>query len=318
MKYVGVLLDRLEYLNLEIDTTLHLAKIGLRMGYEMHVISPDDVFVENECVYAITRQISDFHDGYPMFADASRNQLDMFDIILVRKDPPIDMKFTAFLTLLTLAENRIPMINSPKAILSLPEKVLPVTIRGLQPPTLISAAIKEIMQFKEKHGDVVLKPLYCYRGAGIYVSATNDLNFRAVVEQRIESNGLPIVLQKYISEVEKGDRRVILLGGEPIGAINRTAPKKDHRCNLFVGGRATIHRLTKREIKVCRRIGKWLVGHGLHFVGVDFIGGFVTEINTTSPTGITQIIQLGHPDPSHLFWQYAEQLSKKVIHISES
>jgi glutathione synthase len=309
LKHVGVVLDRLEQLIPTIDTTLHLMRVGLGRGYEIHMLYPEDVSVEEEIVYATTRQVVKFNNGIPMVKKWTRKRLDSFDLLLVRKDPPVDMRFTALLTLLTLVEAQVPMINSPTAILSLPEKILPIAFGGVQPPTLVSASLSEILRFKEVHYAVVLKPLYQYRGAGIYVSLAKDRNFKAVVEHRLAAEGLPIVLQKYVPGVAKGDRRVILLGGEPIGALNRMASKTDHRCNMYVGGRASIHRLNKREKRVCRELGGWLVRQGLHFVGVDFIGEFVTEVNTTAPTGITKLEKLGDATLSQSFWQYAEQLA---------
>jgi len=302
---VAVFIDPLSTLDQSADTTLYLLRGGLRRGHSIGIFYDDDISVEDS-VYAFVKAVA--ADGETIVTtDRSKERLDAYDLVLVRKDPPIDMRFTASLTLLSLAEQSVPMLNVPSSILAYPEKLLPHAFGRYYPPTIVTSDIDEIVRFRAHHREIVLKPLYEYRGSGVYVSGMGDRNFAAVIERMLLRERLPVVAQKYLPEVDAGDRRIMLLGGVPIAAVNRLAGPDDHRCNMYAGGVPSVHSLTESERAICQEVGPWLASRGLHFVGLDIINGSITEINTTAPTGLTAFAELSGEDVSVAFWDYAEE-----------
>lgn len=305
MLRVAILMDILETLDPLKDTTIRLIREGLHRDYEISIFYGKDVSIHNGIVLSNMR--STILNGETIeIKDIQKEVVNTYDVLLMRKDPPFDMKFTTVAITLAMIEADLKTINSPSGILSSPEKLWPATFNYLHPPTLISANREDIIAFKDEYGAIVLKPLYEYCGSGVYISPPNDRNFPSVLEAQLQKDGLPIIAQKYLTGVNKGDRRIFMLGGKVVGALNRESKPHDHRCNMFVGGTPSLHELSDEERSLCMTIGPWLVERGLHFVGVDIIDGYITEINTTSPTGLVQIRDMGGPDLSINFWEYVE------------
>jgi glutathione synthase len=298
-------MDPLHALLIEKDTTIKLIFEGIARGHDISIFHVDDVFIRNRAICGLIKAVHINNNSLEVAA-GSQKPLTDYDVLLMRKDPPFDMAFATACLMLSAIEGDIKTVNSPTGILLSPEKLWPATFDDITPPTLISSNREIIASFKAEYGAIVIKPLYKYCGRGIYVSEENDRNLNSVIDYYLECEGLPLVAQKYLPGVSDGDRRIILLGGKPVGAINRMRQKGDFRCNMFVGGVPNLHMLSETERSICSLIGPWLLERGLHFVGIDVIDGLLTEINTTAPTGIMQFMDVGGVNLAPLFWNYVE------------
>ena len=213
------------------------------------------------------------------------------DLIFVRQDPPFDIPYITSTFLLEYIENDVSIINRPSQIRNSPEKLFLNKWKHLTPKTLISRNYENILNFREKYENIIIKPLYSNGGSGIFYLKKNDKNFNSIIEMFLEKSSDQFIVQEYVEEIKKGDKRIILFNGEPVGAINRVPSDNDIRANLHVGGVAEKTSLTERENEICNEIGPTLVEKGLVFAGIDVIGGKLTEINVTSPTGFREIFQ---------------------------
>ena len=215
----------------------------------------------------------------------------------------------AYVTACIILEHLQPdvlVVNDPRSIRDAPEKLFVARFPDLTPPTLITRDAGRVRTFREEHGDIILKPLYGNGGAGVFHLAADDSNFNAMIDLFLEAFAEPMIAQKYLPAVRAGDKRIILLDGEAVGAINRVPARGETRSNLHVGGRAEAALMTARDQEICDRIGPALSERGLILVGIDVIGDHLTEINITSPTGVQEIRRFGGPDISALFWDWAE------------
>jgi glutathione synthase len=198
------------------------------------------------------------------------------------------------------------VVNDPAAVRNAPEKLFVLRFRELMPPTLLTLDIREIHEFWREHGDIIVKPLFGNGGAGVFHLRPGDENLNALIEMYNAFHREPVMVQRYLPEVRRGDKRIILVEGEPVGAVNRVPPEGEARANLHVGGRAEKTTLTGREREICREIGPTLREQGLVFVGIDVIGDYITEINVTSPTGIQEIARLDGVDLAVNIWEAVE------------
>lgn len=216
--------------------------------------------------------------------------LDELDAVFMRKDPPFDEHFLVYTWLLDRVDTaRTVMINDPRGLRDFNEKLAALRWPELMPPTLISATRSQIRGFIEEHGDVVVKPLLNAGGTGIIKLAPGDRNIGSVLDLLTREGTAMIEAQKYIPAVTAGDKRIIMLDGKPIGAVNRVPAADDIRANMHVGGRAERIGLDPRDQEICDALGPELSRRGLVFAGIDVIGGFLTEVNVTSPTGLQEI-----------------------------
>ena len=228
------------------------------------------------------------------------------DVILMRQDPPFDMAYVTATYLLETVHPRTLVVNDPAEVRSAPEKLFATRFEGVQPPTLISSDPVALVDFHERHGDVVLKPLHGAAGSGVVRLKAGDPNLEALIEIHMTGSRDPLVIQKFIPAVSKGDKRIILIDGEPVGAINRVPAEGQVRSNLRVGGTAAPVGLTPRDLEICAIIGPELKRRGLLFVGIDVIGDYLTEINVTSPTGAVQLKAFTGVDAAALLWDVIE------------
>lgn len=310
MLRIAVFIDKLEVLDISHDTTLMIIKKGLKRNHDIHIFHEDGILIRDGNVLCNLSKVINENDSI-VLNECLYQKIDSFDVLFLRKDPPIDLNYYTALSILSLVESKILTVNSPKGILSFSEKLWPIALEMDQPPTLVSCNKDIIFTFKYDYNDIVIKPLYDFCGNGIYLSLGKDKNFGSVINTLLKSSlGMPVVVQKFLPNVELGDRRVIMLGGIPICAINRIASENDYRCNMKTGGTPILHELSDSEKKICEKLSPLLIENGLHFVGIDIIDGFVTEINTTSPTGVPQILELGGPDISDYFWDFIERKTK--------
>jgi len=239
-----------------------------------------------------------------------RVDLGTFDVVHMRQDPPFDMNYITITHMLEHIHPKTLVVNDPKEVRNAPEKLYVMEFTDLMPPTLITRDPRELAEFRKEHGEIILKPLYGNGGAGVFRLAGEDQNFGSLVELFTQNFREPFMAQRYLPEVRKGDKRVILVDGEFAGAINRVPSESEHRSNMHVGGRAEPTELTNREREICERLGPDLKKRGLIFVGIDVIGDYLTEINVTSPTGIRQVKRFGGADIAALIWDAIERKRK--------
>jgi glutathione synthase len=219
-------------------------------------------------------------------------ELAAMDVILMRQDPPFDMAYITATHLLEHVQARALVVNDPASVRNAPEKLFATHFPGLMPPTLITSDRDEIVRFRREHGEIILKPLFGNGGAGVFRLTPQDENLNALLEIFTQLYREPIMVQRYLPEIRRGDKRIILVEGEPVGAVLRVPPEGEARANLHVGGRAEKTTLTAREREICAAVGPTLKAQGLLFVGLDVIGEYLTEINVTSPTGLQEINRL--------------------------
>jgi glutathione synthase len=228
------------------------------------------------------------------FGVLEQTNLKNMDLIFVRQDPPFDMSYITSTFLLEYIEDDVSIINKPSQIRNSPEKLFLNKWKHLTPKTLISRNYKNLLNFREKYKNIIIKPLYGNGGSGVFYIKQNDKNFNSIVEMFLERSSDHFIIQEYIEDIKKGDKRIILFNGEPVGAINRIPSDKDIRANLHVGGVAKKTYLTKKEKEICKEIGPSLMERGLVFAGIDVIGEKLTEINVTSPTGFREIFHFNN------------------------
>ena len=227
-------------------------------------------------------------------------------VILMRQDPPFDMSYITATHLLDRIHPKTLVVNDPTEVRNQPEKLYLLDYPQFMPETLITRDISEIEAFRRDHDEIILKPLYGNGGAGIYKTSKNDMNFGSLMEMFQQLYPEPFIAQRYLPEVRKGDKRIILVDGKVAGAINRVPASYDHRSNMHAGGEATPTTLTRREHEICEALGPDLKRRGLIFTGIDVIGDYMTEINVTSPTGIRQVKRFGGNDIAAMIWDAIE------------
>ena len=229
------------------------------------------------------------------------------DVILMRQDPPFDMAYITGTHLLEHVREEVLVVNDPVSVRNAPEKLFATHFDGLMPPTLITSDREAIVAFRREHGEIILKPLFGNGGAGVFRLSPEDENLNALLELFTGLYREPIIVQRYLPEVRQGDKRIILVEGEPLGAVLRVPPAGEARANLHVGGTAVKTTLTPRERDICAAIGPALRAQGLLFVGIDVIGEYLTEINVTSPTGIQEIDRLDGVRLEEPIWDAIER-----------
>ena len=232
--------------------------------------------------------------------------LGQMDVVLLRQDPPFDMSYVTNTHLLEMIHPKTLVVNDPFWVRNCPEKLLVLDFLDLTPPTMIARSLAPLRAFKERHGDIILKPLYGNGGAGVFKLGHGDTSLNALHELFIGINREPLIAQKFLPDVERGDKRVILIDGEPVGAINRVPAAGETRSNMHVGGRPEKIALDDRDLEICARIGPTLREKGLIFTGIDVIGGWMTEINVTSPTGIQELERFDGTNVAALLWEAIE------------
>ncbi len=307
---VAIQMDPVEGINIDTDTTFLMMLEAQTRGHGLWVYTPDRLSQEDGRIYARGRPLNlravkgDHHDlGKLEVRDMSE-----FDVVLMRQDPPFDMAYITATYFLERIHPATLVVNNPFEVRNAPEKLFVTGFEGLQPPTLITSDRDALHDFHERHGDMVLKPLYGGGGSGVVRLKADDPNLDALLELHAMIGREQVIAQKFVPAVSKGDKRVILVDGEPVGAINRVPAEGQVRSNLARGGRAEAVELTARDREICEIIGPELRSRGLLFVGIDVIGDYLTEINVTSPTGAQQLKRFGGPDVTATLWDRIEAI----------
>ncbi|MGQ0663427.1 MAG: glutathione synthase [Pseudomonadota bacterium] len=288
---VAIQMDPIEGIDIEADSTFVLALEAQARGCQLyHYLVRDLSFVHGR-VQARARPLEVRRKGGDHARLGAFETLDLatVDVVLMRQDPPFDMAYITATHLLERIHPATLVVNDPVEVRNAPEKLFLTRYPALMPPTLITADRHEIAAFRAAHQDIILKPLFGNGGAGVFHLGPEDENLNALVEMFFKASREPIIAQRYLPEVRRGDKRIVLVDGEPAGAIMRIPAPGEARANLHVGAKATKSELTRRDREICAAIGPALAERGLLFAGIDVIGDYLTEINVTSPTGIQEI-----------------------------
>jgi glutathione synthase len=305
---VAVQMDPIERIRVAGDSTFALLLEAQARGHELLYYTPDKLTLDGSQVVATVQplRVKDEQGDHSRLGEARRVDLAGVDVVLLRQDPPFDLAYITTTHLLERIHPRALVVNDPRSVRDAPEKLFVMDFPELMPPTLISRDRAEIEAFRQRNGVVVFKPLHGHGGAAVFKVEQRDANFGSLFDLFSVTFREPWVIQKFMPEVAKGDKRIVLVDGEPLGAVNRVPAADDLRSNMVRGGAAQETELTPREREICARIGPELKRRGLVFVGIDVIDGFLTEINVTSPTGLRAIHRLGGPNLAAAIWDVIE------------
>ncbi len=305
---VAFQMDPIEGVNINADSSFRLAEEAQKRGHALWVYTPDKLTFDEGKVVARARplRVQRVQGDHAHLGAEERLDLSTMDVVWLRQDPPFDMAYITTTHLLDLIRDRVTVANDPFWVRNYPEKLLVLQFPDLTPPTMIARSLAEIKDFKHRHGDIILKPLYGNGGAGVFRLDAGDRNLASLYEMFTGFSREPLIVQKFLPAVAKGDKRVILVDGEPVGAINRVPAEGETRSNMHVGGRPEKIGLTDRDREICAAIGPLLREKGQVFVGIDVIGDWLTEINVTSPTGIQELERFDGTNTAARIWEVLE------------
>ncbi len=301
-------MDPIGDVDINADSSFRLAEEAQARGHSLFFYGPDQLAYQEGRITArgqdmtVQRVVGD-----PAILGPLREvDLAEFDVVWLRQDPPFDMHYITATHLLDRLAGQALVVNNPFWVRNYPEKLLVLDFPDLTPPTTVARDLDTIKAFKAKHGDVILKPLYGNGGAGVFRLDRNDRNLTSLHELFTGFSREPLIVQKFLPDVSAGDKRIILVDGVAVGAINRVPAKGEVRSNMHVGGRPEKVGLTKRDHEICEAIGPLLREKGQVFVGIDVIGDYLTEINVTSPTGIQELERFDGGNIAGMIWDAIE------------
>jgi len=291
VRKVAFQMDHISSIDITGDSSFVLALEAQARGYELWHYEPQNLTLKDGRVMARAEQMQVRYEAGNHHTLGELEWIDLgdIDVIHMRQDPPFDMSYIAATHLLDLIHPETLVVNDPTEVRNAPEKLFMLRYPELLAPTMISRDPIAIRAFRDEHKDIIVKPLFGNGGAGVFHISPGDENLNSLLEMFAGINREPLMVQQYLPEVRDGDKRIILIDGKPVGATNRVPQKGEARSNMHVGGRAVRSELTEREHHICATIGPDLKARGLIFVGIDVIGGYLTEINVTSPTGIQEV-----------------------------
>ncbi len=306
---VGIQMDHVSTIQIAGDSTFALGLEAQSRGHTLFHFEPNRVQLRDGKVRAGIESLTlrDQEGDHYTLGPKVDTDLSELDVILLRQDPPFDMSYITNTHILERVHPDTLVVNNPVSVRNAPEKILVTEFADLMPPTLITRDFDAITAFRNEIGDIIIKPLYGNGGAGVFFLPEADMNFTSLLEMFDQQFREPLIAQAYLKEVRGGDKRIILVDGEPVGAINRVPAETDARSNMHVGGRAEHTELTDREREICDRIKPTLQENGFIFVGIDVIGDYMTEINVTSPTGIREVKNFSGTDIASLVWDAIEK-----------
>lgn len=312
---VAIQTDPLEGIDVASNTTFALAEAAQAIGASLYFYRPEHLTYAAGEITALAEPIKVQRDNAAPVIASGPVRLDLradVDVVLMRQDPPFD---TAYITACHILELLAPdtlVLNDPEHVRSGPEKLFPLLVPEFMPPTLISRDQREIESFRDTHKDVIVKPLYGFGGGDVFHVKPGDNNFGPLTDLFLGRTREPLIVQAFLPAVAEGDKRIILIDGEAVGGFNRIPQKGHARSNLAVGGRAEASELSEADIAICEAIGPMLKARGQVLVGIDVIGGRLTEVNNTSPTGVQQVREFTGRDPAVMFWQVVQEKLAKA------
>jgi glutathione synthase len=305
---VAVQMDPIERINIRGDSTFAMLLEAQARGHTLSYYTPDRLAQVGGRVFAALQplQVRDTLGDHFTLGEGRRTELAELDVILLRQDPPFDLSYITTTHLLERVHPKTLVVNDPAHVRNAPEKVFVTEFPDLMPPTLITRDLAEIKAFRAEHGDIVMKPLYGHGGGAVFRLTKDDLNFGSLYDMFATTFREQWVVQTFLPAVRDGDKRILLVDGAYAGAVNRVPAADDLRSNMVRGGSPKETELTPREREICQRLGPHLRERGLLLVGIDVIGGWLTEINVTSPTGIRAVKNVGGPDIAKVVWDKIE------------
>lgn len=306
---IAVQMDPIHAIDINGDSTFAMLLEAGRRGHEIFYYLPDALTLRDGIVSAsgATLAVREEPGNHFTLSDERRQDLSQLDVVLLRQDPPFDMGYITTTHLLERIHPGTLVVNDPAHVRNAPEKIFVMDYPQFMPPTLITRDADEIVAFRREYGDIILKPLYGNGGAGVFRLTEGDQNLASLLEIFEQAFPEPFIAQQYVPDVRAGDKRIILVDGEPVGAINRVPAEGETRSNMHVGGRPEPVGMTSRDLEICEALGPELKQRGLIFVGIDVIGDVLTEINVTSPTGIREVKRFGGADIAGLIWDAIER-----------
>ncbi len=301
-------MDPIGPIDIDADSTFRIAEEAQARGHQLFYYTPDKLAYDRGQVVARgwPLTVQRIKGDHFRLGDAQVVDLADMDVVWLRQDPPFDMGYITTTHILDMVHPETLVVNNPFWVRNYPEKLLVLQFPDLTPPTMIARDLATLRAFREAHGDVILKPLYGNGGAGVFKLAHADSNLASLHELFTGINREPLIMQQFLPAVSKGDKRIILVDGEPVGAINRVPAAGETRSNMHVGGRPEKVELTDRDREICARIGPLLREKGQVFVGIDVIGDWLTEINVTSPTGIQELERFDGVNIAEKIWMAIE------------
>ncbi|GIT91226.1 glutathione synthetase [Jannaschia pagri] len=306
---VAFQMDPIDAIDITADSSFRLALEAQARGHRLFYYTPDKLaYVEGRIVaQGQDLEVRRVAGDHATLGPLREVDLSEFDVVWLRQDPPFDMGYITTTHLLDRLAPGTLVVNDPTWVRNWPEKLMVLDFPDLTPPTAIARDLDVLKAFKARHGDVILKPLYGNGGAGVFRLTPEDRNLNSLHEVFSGINREPLIMQKFLPDVSKGDKRVILVDGVPVGAINRVPAEGETRSNMHVGGRPEPIALSDRDREICDRIGPRLKQNGQIFVGIDVIGDYLTEINVTSPTGLQELERFDGTNASALIWEAIER-----------
>lgn len=306
---VALQMDPVESINIDADSSFVIGLEAIKRGHELYYYKPSDLALDGASVVANSYRLDlrrEKGNHFSLSENTSRDIAEM-DVVLLRQDPPFDMSYITTTYLLDMVHPKTLVVNDPTEVRGNSEKLYVARFPELMAPTLVSRNAKQISTFRQQHKDIILKPLYGNGGAGVFHVGPDDENMGALLDMMFAQNNEPIMVQAYLPDVRGGDKRIIIIDGEPLGAINRIPAAGDARANMHAGGKAVKSELNKRDMEICEAIGPDLKKRGLLFAGIDVIGGRLTEINVTSPTGLQEIARFDGRQLEIQLWDAIEK-----------
>ncbi|MCB1328421.1 MAG: glutathione synthase [Maritimibacter sp.] len=305
---VAVQMDPIGPINIDADSSFRIMEEAQARGHDLFYYTPDQLSYREGRVMARGWPVEVRREKGNHYTLGQEQDIDLadWDVVWLRQDPPFDMGYITTTHLLDMVQPGTLVVNDPFWVRNYPEKLLVLQFPDLTPPTMIARDLKTLKEFKHKHGDIILKPLYGNGGAGVFRLDPNDRNLASLHELFAGINREPLIAQKFLPAVEKGDKRIILVDGEAVGAINRVPAAGETRSNMHVGGRPEKIGLSDRDREICAAIGPLLREKGQIFVGIDVIGDWLTEINVTSPTGIQELERFDGTNVAAKIWEAIE------------
>ena len=302
---VAFQMDPMETVDINADTTFALAEVAMARGMTLYEYGPEHLAYNEGRIEAYARPMTVRREAGNHVSFESRRKIDLetdIDVVWMRQDPPFDMAYITAAHLLERLKGKTLVVNDPEWVRSCPEKILPLDYPDLMPETLITRSKDAIDAFRAKHQDIILKPLFGNGGEGVFLVKAGDGNYSSLLEMFFNSSREPIIAQAFLKDVAKGDKRIIIIDGVAVGAINRVPQKGETRSNMHVGGTAVPTELTDTDQAICDAIGPMLKARGQILVGIDVIGDKMTEINITSPTGVQELKRFSGVDAAALSW----------------
>ncbi len=305
---VALQMDPIGSVNIDADSTFRIALEAQARGHTLFYYTPDRLAFDEGRVTARGWQIDlrRAKGNHVTFGPEAEEDLATYDVVWLRQDPPFDMGYITTTHILERIHPGTLVVNDPFWVRNSPEKLLVLNYPHLTPPTMIARDLATIRAFKARHGDIILKPLYGNGGAGVFRLDPNDRNLASLHELFTGMSREPLIVQKFLPDVARGDKRIILVDGEPVGAINRVPQVGETRSNMHAGGRPEKTVLTARDMEICTAIGPELKAKGQIFVGIDVIGDWLTEINVTSPTGLQELERFDGTNGAARIWEVIE------------